>query len=232
MPHKTISRANRGYVKKGGQQPFEYLILPERTKLLESPIAYERTIAARLLKDHPTKQSITHLIKALKVEKKLYPKIEISNTLWSIGSFAIDPLIECLGKIGSNQHRTVPTTEFKKDSYPLPRDIASRILVRIGRQAIPQLLAQLEIKDLNSLSELIDTIGHINFYEPVVGIYEPLKSCYHRNDEALIKWKIVRAFSGVTKSQVFLEELASQNEYECLRSEIVRSLRLLKSIDR
>ena len=159
----------------------------------------------------------------------MYPKIEICNTLSELNEIAIHPLIIRLGKIGDNQHKIVPEKEFLKDSYPLPRDIASRTLIRIGKKAIPALLKELETEDKNILSELIDTIGHINFNFKTENIYEPLKSCYNRNEtEDLIKWKIIRAFSGINESEGFLKELYSEIKNKRLRKEVKRSLQLIE----
>ena len=64
-------------------------------------------------------------VQALKTEKKLYPKIELSELLCSCGQPAIKALIKQLGKIGNNQHKQIPNKQFQKKSYPLPRDLAA-----------------------------------------------------------------------------------------------------------
>ena len=146
-----------------------------------------------------------------------------------LNEIAVNPLIMCLAKIGDNQHKTVPEKEFLKDSYPLPRDIASRTLTRIGKKAIPELLKELKTKDTSILSELIDTIGHINFNSKTENIYEPLKYCYNRNEtEDLIKWKIIRAFSGISESEELLKELNAKIKNKRLKKEIERSVRLIE----
>jgi hypothetical protein len=165
----------------------------------------------------------------LNVEKKLYPKIEICNTLSLLNEIAISPLIMRLGQIGNNQHKIVPKKEFFKDSYPLPRDIASRTLIRIGEIAMSELLKGLETKNKSILSELIDTIGHINFNSKLENIYEPLKSCYNKNEsEDLIKWKIIRAFSGINESKEFLNATLLKTKNDRLKKEAERSLRLIE----
>ncbi|NQY53931.1 MAG: hypothetical protein HRT42_10220 [Campylobacteraceae bacterium] len=70
--------------------------------LLQSKTPTDRTIGARLLSKR--KEKINLLIKALTIEKKLYSKLEICNSLVNCGEISIKPLIETLGKIGINQH--------------------------------------------------------------------------------------------------------------------------------
>ena len=159
----------------------------------------------------------------------MYSKIEICNSLSKLNDIAVSPLINCLGKIGGNQHKIVPEKEFLKDSYTLPRDIASRTLIRIGEKAIPELLKELEIGKEGVLSELIDTIGYINFYSKVKGIFESLIFCYVLNENNdLIKWKIIRAMSGISESESFLDEQYSKTNNNRIKKEIDRSLRLIK----
>lgn len=229
MKDKQEQLENRGYLSEEFEPEFENISLNEKVKLLESKIAVERTLGAKLLKNNPTKETVEYLLEALKKEKKLYSKIEICNTLSKLGEIAIHPLINNLGQIGNNQHQSVPEKDFKKDSYPLPRDIASRTLIRIGKKAIPNLLKALEIANESVLSELIDTIGHINFQSKVGGTYELLKRCYDKNTtNDLIKWKIIRAMSGIKESEKFLNDQYILLENNRLKSEISRSLRILK----
>ena len=229
MQTKQEQSQNRGYVEDGNESKFVSVSFDKKIELLESEIVTERTLGARLLKDNKTEKTVEYLIKALKTEKKLYSKIEICNTLSELKGIALNPLIKCLSKIGSNQYKTIPEKEFLKDSYPLPRDIASRTLIRIGKKAIPELLKKLETENKNVLSEQIDAIGHINFNYKAENIYKPLKSCYNRNKtEDLKKWKIIRAFSGINESNEFLKKQYTETKNERLKKEIKRSLRLIE----
>ncbi len=219
----------RGFLSKGKEldhlnEPFK-----KKIKLLKSKVAVERTLGARLLKQTKKEETVEYLLDALKVEQKLYPKIEICNILVEFGELSIDGLIKLMGEIGKNQHKKIPEKEFKKDSYPLPRDIASRTIIRIGEKAIPKLLDNLETTNRNQLSEMIDAIGHIGFNYEVKHIYQPLKMCYdqHENDE-LLKWKILRAMSGIIASKSFLQKEYSILKNEWLKKEINRSLRLIE----
>ncbi|SDE75568.1 HEAT repeat domain-containing protein [Cellulophaga baltica] len=229
MSNKQEQLENRGYLETGIDSQYLNSSFEQKITLLRSKIATERTLGARLLKEDKGAKTTELLINALKNEKKLYPKIEICNTLSTFSPLVIPLLIECLGKIGTNQHKKIPEKEFSKDSYPLPRDIASRTLIRIGDKAIPELLTALETTDMIALSELIDTIGHINFNFKTKNIYKPLQSCYYRNTaDEVITWKIIRAFSGIQESEAFLKKLYSEVKKDGLKREIKRSLRLIE----
>jgi hypothetical protein len=136
MQTKQKQLQNRGYAEDGIESEFENVSFDKKIELLESKIATERTLGARLLKEDKTKITVEHLIKSLKTEKKLHPKIKICNTLSELNEIAIDPLIMCLAKIGDNQHKKVPENKFLKVGYPLPKDIASRTLIRIGKKSL------------------------------------------------------------------------------------------------
>lgn len=228
MTNQQKQRKNRGFIENGHKSSFNNLSYDKKLNLLKSKIATERTLAARLLQFYKTDETVSYLIMALKNEQKLYSKIEICNTLTLLGNIAIMPLINCLGKIGNNQHKTIPEKPFLKDSYPLPRDIASRTLSSIGKKAMPKLLIALQKNDLQNLSELIDAIGHIHFNYKTENIFNQLKSCYYKNEtNSLIKWKLIRAFSGVSESAIFLQEQYHKTDHILLKREIERSLRLI-----
>ena len=225
MKSKIEELANRGFIVDGIVNKYSDTSLEQRLELLISNLPCERTLGARLLENYLDLKVIDCLIDALIKEKKLYSKIEICNSLVSFGKDAVIPLIHLLGKIGNNQYAVIPEAHFKKVSYPLPRDIAGRTLIRIGTIALPDLVEGLGSDDLCKLSELIDVIGFICFYEHQPKLLEPLKECFYRNEEHdLIKWKIFRAMSAFPESISFLKE--QQEDSTRLKSEIERSLSL------
>lgn len=228
MKSKQEDLKKRGYLLDEILPNYKYMSLHEKIELLQSKTATNRTLGALLLKENKTSTTVNYLIDALKTEKKLYCKIEICNTLSELKELAVIPLIACLGKIGNNQHKTVPQKAFLKDSYPLPRDIAARTLIRIGEIAIPELLKHLKTKNQRVLSELIDAIGHINFNTTVKNIYPLLKACYlQNNSNELVQWKIIRAMCGVYESKTFLEQQFNKLKNQRLKQEAKRSLRLI-----
>jgi hypothetical protein len=228
LKSKIEALENRGFVAATGEAEFLNSSYADLVWMLKSNIPTNRTIAARLLAGNTHLSTIDRLIEALAVEHKLYSKIEICNSLVSFGLDAVVPLINVLGKIGSNQYAVIPEAEFKKINYPLPRDIASRTLVRIGTLALPDLIKILSTKELNLLTEVIDTIGYICFYADQAEVFGLLKRCYDSNlENDLIRWKILRAMSAFPESESFL---SSQLEIcnDRLKLEIKRSLYLVR----
>ncbi|MBN2598497.1 hypothetical protein [Labilibaculum sp.] len=223
MNLKEAQKISRGYASNAEKTKFDHLTCKELTALISSSIAGERTIAANLLAKHQTQESVFALISALQVETKLYSKLEICDSLVKIGSLSIEPLLAQLGKIGSNQHQEIPAKEFKKISYPLPRDIAARTLIRFGKKALPLLLTVLEANKPKQISEAIDAIGFINFYDSEPELLKHLLECYRQYmDNNLLQWKIIRAMSGFPESKTFLLDQKQQ----------INTLRLLQEIDR
>lgn len=219
----------RGYVEDDVEKNYSYLSTEQRISLLKSNLPFERTLGARLLSGCTEILVIENLVEALKRENKLYPKIEICNSLVTFGKDSVKPLISLLGKIGDNQYREIPEKTFRKKNYPLPRDIAARTLIRIGHPALPDLLKCLMSDDLSMLSEAIDAIGFICFYKWNSKSYSSLIECFnqrHIND--LIRWKIFRSMSAFPESENFLNEQKLLTDNIFLKSEIERSLRLIK----
>lgn len=219
---------SRGFLKEGEEIAFANLTNSHKLELLKSPVPKERTLGARLAKGLG-EPAVSALIAALTVEKKLYPKIEICNTLVALGEVAVKPLIAELGRIGNNQHKDLPNKAFEKDSYPLPRDIVARTLAHIGKKALPDLLSVLVEDDLSRLSEAIDAIGYICFYSYSPGVFEKLKECHIRNaSNDLVCWKIFRAMSGCPSGLQFLVEQKALCKKSTLLNEIDRSIRLIE----
>ena len=220
---------NRGYFSSIIESEFVEKSFDELVELLNSKSAVERTVSARLITKTMNPKSIPLLCLALEKEKKLYTKIEICNSLVSYGKSAIPELVKLLGKIGNNQHKHIPKTEYKKNNYPLPRDIVARTIIRIGKDALPLLTESLKSNDTLKISETIDAIGYICFYDRQEKIMLSLINCYEYNSEnELIKWKIIRAMSAFTGSEKFLNKEYGLIENDRLKQEIKRSEKLIK----
>jgi hypothetical protein len=218
----------RGFCETGMEFFCAGLGFHEKIMLLKSKVPFERTLGARLLIKEG-KQSIPFLITALLTEKKLYPKIEICNTLSRLGKPAVKPLIDLLGKIGTNQHKDLPEKQFRKKSYPLPRDIAARTLAHMGDTALPELTEALSTHDTALLSEAIDATGYICFYNDHPQVLNKLRECYDtHNTNDLIRWKIIRAMSAFTESYNTLTQLLQAEKNSSIAQEISRSLSLLR----
>ena len=220
-----INKQSRGFVLNGDEIGYYSFETWELLKLLKSPKPMERTLAARNLGKSIEYHIVENLLAALDTEKKLYPKIEICNSLAMFGAHSVAGLVLRLGTIGKNQHLTVPGEPFRKNSYPLPRDIAARTLIRIGEIALPQLFEVLLWDEKPKISEAIDAIGFICNKDPHPEYLGELKTCYrkHFNSE-LIRWKLFRAMSSFPDSYPFLEDRFANETQPAIRQEIKRSL--------
>ena len=225
------NKQNRGFVAVGGEVGSQSLKTGELLELLKSPKPIERTIAARCLGKNAEYLIVENLLTALDNEQKLYPKIEICNSLAKFGTYSVAGLVLRLGTIGTNQHLTVPEESFNKNSYPLPRDIAARTLIRIGEIALPQLFELLNRDDKRQISEAIDAIGFICFKNPHPEYLGELLACFkkHFNSE-LIRWKLIRAMSSFPSSYAFLQDRFADETQPAIKQEIKRSLKLLRII--
>ena len=216
----------RGYFSSRVENEFTKKSFDELIELLNSKSAVERTVSARLISKTKNPKSIPFLCLSLKKEKKLYTKIEICNSLVSYGKSTLPELVKLLGKIGNNQHKHIPKTKFKKNSYPLPRDIVARIIIRIGKDALPLLIENLKSNDTLKISETIDAIGYICFYNKQEEIMVDLINCYENYSEnELVKWKIIRALSAFPESEKFLTNEYEIIENDRLKQEIKRSIK-------
>lgn len=221
---------NRGLLTDDYDLDSSTLLFAGKVELLNSIEATDRTLAARLMQNkNEAEKSIPYLIEALKGEKKLYCKLEISKTLTLHSKFSVIPLIDALGEIGNNQHACIPDKTFKKNNYPLPRDIASRILAQIGAKVLPKLLESIEILNTKQLTEAIDAVGYICFYDYNSKAFITLYKLYqkHANND-LIKWKILRAMSAFPESIGLLHQEKKHLDSTRLNDEIDRSISLLR----
>lgn len=231
MKSSSEQLESRGFVPSASNLSKLNLSLENKLNLLCSKLPTERTVAARLLKETPiTEEIVLRLTKALSIEKKLYPKLEISEALIIGGTLSVDPLLNLLGKIGDNQHKVVPERGFNKSNHPIPRDIAARILSKIGSSALPKLTQYLTKADRLQISEAVDAIGYICFYNSSSEIFPHLKELYSLGlNNELIEWKILRACSAFPESVPFLTSLKTSITNSRLLMEIDRSLKFASS---
>ena len=227
MKSKMDRLESRGFVAAGIEKEYPNTSFEQRLILLQSKLPVDRTLGARLMAKHRDAAAIDYLIAALEQEKKLYPRLEICNSLVAYGKASVLPLIAILGRVGTNQYKEVPREAFKKNNYPLPRDMAARTLIRIGSIALPDLVKLLDSRDLIKLSEAIDAIGFICFYDYQAFTFELLKKCFLENTgNELIRWKLIRAMSAFPESSSLLIEYQLTNAR--METEIKRSLALIK----
>jgi HEAT repeat protein len=230
MGDPAAARKKRGQVSEKIDDRFQALSNTELISLLADVDPAGRTIAARLLGRRKDAEAAPFLCSQLQKETLLYPRIAISEALAAIGNLALPGLIELLGKVGNNRYETLPERGFYKKSFPLPRDLAARTIIRIGPPALPLLEKVVAGRDRTRLLEALDAIGHIAFYskdtrsEPIL-----LTACDTYRSDAIVFWKIVRAFQSFPSEQVRqrLGEVICCDERPEIRWEAVRSLGLL-----
>jgi len=222
-------KTDRGFVAEGDEINYAKRSNDELIDLLKSRIAIERTIGARLLGCRGD-VSVECLLITLKTEKKLYPRLEICRSLARIGEPSIDGLIQLLGVIGNNQHQTPSEEPFQKETYPLPRDLAARTLIRIGHAALPVLCGVFEEEDPAKISEAIDAIGFICSKGGADQYLKTLMACYNRfENNDLLRWKLFRAMSSFPESLTFLEKHLQDENNPAILQEIKRSIRIINN---
>lgn len=222
---------SRGYVDKNLILSNSKIDKISLRKQLASGIPTQRTTAAILIRKNNILELLPDLIEALKSESKLYCKIAIAETLIGFKDNTTKMIIPYLGIIGKNQHYKLPLKPFKKDSYPLPRDIVARILVNIGISVIPDLINNFKTFTHIQILETIDVLGHISFYTKDKNCLPLLLKLYAENeDDSIIRWKLLRSFSAFDNEAVksILKKVMKESKIQSYIWEAERSLRLIK----
>ena len=227
-----MENIKEGWRKRGFVSTYEIALLNhhsnnELIELLESKDIVKRTGAATILGQRKAVDATSSLCEALQKEKALYTKIAISEALGNMGIISVKELIPLLGEIGKNQHTKLPNKPFEKWNYPLPRDIAARAIVKIGEQALAPILERITTMQMVSLSEAIDAIGYISYYNVTKIALQPmlkLLDIFKNND--LIVWKIIRCLQSFpsTDSEKKLEHFMIYHNQPAIRWEAARSL--------
>ncbi|MDR2967260.1 MAG: HEAT repeat domain-containing protein [Methanobacteriaceae archaeon] len=196
----------RGKIFDEDLLPFTNLSSKELIPMLKNNNAQKRTIAAKLLGDKGDTESIKPLLDQFVIEKVLYSRIAISESLVKFKENSVPFIIDILGKIGNNQEKELPKKYFNKKSFPLPRDLAGRTLAKMGKIATPFLIEVLDcerkIYDDFAKEQAIDAIGAIahkyNDYRALNSLISLSKK--HENNK-IIQWKIIRALSGFKSNE-------------------------------
>lgn len=217
----------RGYVDEDRIRKAECLDDEALLMQCSSALAWERSAAVYALKQ-PDRYAEFY-VRMLSTEKKLYTKIACCEVLAKGSEETARVLIRWLGKIGSNQHHTIGKTS-KKKSYPLPRDIIARILARMDGVILPLMFDDELFQDEVRLSEALDAIGFMVFYnQKLVDMKWALKIMELLDQgNALICWKVITALSAFplpAVSDKLKEMLADDNKV--LYPEIKRSLNII-----
>ncbi len=215
----------RGYVEENEINAFKHFTKVQLIALLQSNIASDRTIAARLLVEHREIEIAKVLISRLIIEKKLYTKIALSESIGKYGEEASSILIKYLGKVGNNQHISLPSKPFKKKNYPLPRDIIARTLCKIGKPAIKALRSCLYEGEYKQILEAVDAIGFISYYEEDTTSIEDIIILFNKYEgDDLMTWKLLRSLQAFKGEKVldllrtYSKSSIKQHKWEAIRS--------------
>jgi hypothetical protein len=221
---------SRGYIEEHDFVLYQGASREALTLMLESTVATDRTIAARVLVKYRDIEVARLLVTRLVAETKLYTKIALSESLGEFGSMACPLLVNHLGAIGTNQYKALPESPFKKGNYPIPRDIIARTICKIGTPALSYLKEVLYTGRYEQILEAIDAIGFISYYNADDACLVDLLAMMSRyTEDSLMIWKAIRALQSFADSEV-IEILNAyvHSPIEQHRWEAVRSLRQIE----
>ena len=216
---------SRGYIEDNELKYYLDLSKDELLNYLHSTDAVRRTIAARIIKRFKEIDILNELISSLIVERKLYTKIALSESIGEYGEEACWLLIDYLGRVGNNQYRELPDKPFEKSNYPLPRDIISRTICKIGRPALKHLRKCLYTGTYEQILEAIDAIGFISFYEEDNSCLNDIIVLMNKyKDDNLMTWKLIRSLQSFGNMETiemlnkYVDSDIKQHQWEARRS--------------
>ncbi len=200
-------------------------------ELLSSREAYKRTIGIKLLSKQKNEKHLPLLCETLKTEKKLYTKIALCECLGLFEEPVGLVAVRQVGR-GDDHVKEISIVDLDKKSFPLPRDISARILIRIGPGVFSELKKLLqENKNRKQITEAVDVIGHVawNFHD--FSMEDTLLDFFHKNtqDDFTI-WKLIRSFQSFPSAKVItiLEDVIANHHHEVIVKEAERSLDRIK----
>ncbi len=218
---------SRGFVSDEDIVKYRYEDSSTLEALTHDPLPWKRTVGIKLLGGAKKAEFLPLFLEILKKEKKLYTRIAVCEVLSEYGERALEYLIPELGKIGGNQHKAPVLVDLKKKSFPLPRDIVARIIIRMDPMILPKIVPVLIKGNRNQVSEAIDILGHMSFQkneaENEALLFELLEK--YKGDR-LIEWKIIRAFQAFSSKRVeqLLHHVQASEKNEIFIQEAGRSL--------
>lgn len=218
---------SRGYVTENDLLSITKKDEFELIELTKDPKPWIRSAAIRSLGPSLNSENIPLFIELLAKEEKLYTKLEICDLLTTFGIVSLPYLLPHIGKIGKNQHKKPSLVDLKKQSFPLPRDIVARVIIRIGPQTLPELEKVLSNGEDDQIYEVIDTIGHIAYkYHDMRSEETLFKLLESKRENIMIQWKVIRAFQAFPSSAVvkFLTEIINACANSLFVEEAKRSL--------
>ena len=226
----------RGFITIEDINKFQKCSNTELILLINSPNSVERSVTINLLSSRLCIENLDFvniLLERLCVEKCLYTKIEICNALEKGNIKTAEQMIQYLGCIGKNQHLYLPKKSSEKTSYPLPRDIIARSLGKMNVEILPVLFNVLNGNNQEKVSEVIDAIGFMLFYNPGYTneyLFDSIINTLNKySGSDMILWKCVICLSSFrTQSSIeTLNQVLNSNKNDTIKCEAKRSLKLI-----
>jgi hypothetical protein len=222
---------SRGFVTEETAALFKDISLEEIEELLKSHKPCEVTLGAKVSAFVKHEQLLPLLCAALADEKKLYTKLAICEALAAYGESSLPYLIPLLGVIGNNQHKKAGLFDLNKKSFPLPRDIAARIIIRIGEPALPLLEDILVNGTYIQKAEAVDAIGQIAYNFKNLRSEHSLHNLFNAySEDELICWKVIRALQSFNscKTESLLKLIISESGNSIFTAEAERSMKQIQ----
>jgi len=229
MKSSKSSLALRGYYQLTGAEEGRK---GDIDALLGSREASDRTLGALLAGCDDDPARAPALLALLANETALYTRIEICKTLARFPS-ALSHVLDRLGTIGVNHMRELPTKVFGKESYPLPRDLCARTLIRMdGRAVLDACVRRLATASAETKSELLDVIGHVSFFGKGEHAYGEIRRCvWGEIENHILRYKfaiMLRALASPV-AQSDNESLQWTETKEIILAELRRSLEISRN---
>ncbi len=236
MKSNTQELRNRGYADDADLQQLAFADDETLLNLLHTGTPAHRTAAAKLLAARPVGKTAAFFaaaLAALQTEPCLYTRLALCSALQQGGTDAAQQMVPFLGRIGKNQYQTPSARASQKKSYPLPRDIIARSLAHMGTDALPALLTVLRQGTAVQVSEALDAVGFLLFYQPGVtpqtALGAVLGTLQRYPGNELLLWKCAGCLCafGDAQSTTLLQSLVSQAASPAVRAQAAHSLQLV-----
>jgi len=220
----------RGMTTKEEIEDSAELSFEQLLKLLQDRESSKRSAAAINLALYVDKAA-DELLEQLAKEKCLYTRIAICETLEKGNIDTARKMTKYLGRIGNNQHKSLPEKVSAKKSFPLPRDLIARSIGKMDISTFPAIVEVLSGGDLIQILEALDAFGYMIFYNPILADGKNCKflielgKCYE--NEPILLWKVILCMSAFSQNESidFLQHFV--NDQSILGMEAKRSLNIL-----
>lgn len=184
----------RGFASKEDKKALEQCSVGALLEALENPVGVIRTAAASCLSTEDP-AVVEALLQQLSREVCLYTRLAICDTLRQGDVATARQMVDWLGKIGDKLYDVPPAKVSAKKSFPLPRDLIARTLGKMEPGILPVLLECLHDGDIKKVSEALDALGYLVFYQRQLASTENvmpvLQVLENHPKHPLLTWKVL-----------------------------------------